>query len=250
MDMENSAWERTLQEAMKLWVIPEIERRKKTGRLPANFNLSRAQIIFGSPIDKSGVKVRLNDEVKALTKVKLNRKIKEGEIIYLKDIKDIEQIELTDEEKDFAHFTMMRSRDNWVVAFDFRYNRQRARRHIEIARQFLELARFSQKKKFYSAFVDTLFSAAELLAKSQLLLMPYAKLRSHSRIQSLYSLHARLGNVKLDYKDAMCKLSGLRDSARYLKSAFKLKDEEALVYLQTVEEVLDYCLKVLEPDAG
>lgn len=231
---------------MKLWVVPEIERRKKTGTLPANFNLISAQVIFSGPFDKGRVKVRLNEEVKAVASMKLNRKIKKGEIIYPRDIKDVGQIELTEEERNFAHFTILRLKENWLVAFDFRYNRRRAKQHIEVANQFIEVARFAEKRKFWNAFVDALFSATELLAKSELLLLPDLKIGSHRAIQSKYSGLANLGNVNVDYKDALNKLSNLRNSARYLKSPFKLNKEDALRYLGTVEEMLDYCLARLE----
>lgn len=248
MDIESSPYERTLQEAMKLWVIPEIERRKKAGTLPSNFNLIFAQVLFSSPFDKSGVKARLNDEVKFLARCRcnFNRNIKKGETVYLKDIEEIEQIELTEEEKNFAHFTIIKLKDKWVIAFDFRYNKRRARQHIEVARQFIEVARLSSKKKFWNTFVDNLFSAAELLAKSELLLLPYSKIGKHSAIQYLYGRHANLGNVKVDYKDTLNRLSGLRDSARYLKQSFKLNKDDAPKYLQTVEEMLAYCLARLE----
>ena len=67
------------QQAMDIWIKPEIEERKAKGRISQDFILSKAQIIFSG--DQRHIKVRLNEEVKAkaLVKVKANKQKKKAQ---------------------------------------------------------------------------------------------------------------------------------------------------------------------------
>ena len=49
-----------------------------------------------------------------------------------------------------------------------------------------------------------------------------------------------MGNAKSEFKSTLNKLSGLRISARYLKSGFKLSKEQAKDYLNTAKGMLTY----------
>ena len=62
-DDEVVANQRTLHETFRLWIDPEIERRKAEGALPRGFQLQAAQVILnvGEPTT-----VRLNEEVRAV----------------------------------------------------------------------------------------------------------------------------------------------------------------------------------------
>ena len=57
--MANDAGERLLKQALDLWINPEIERRRKDGRIPRGFAIKAAQVIMnvGKPLE-----VRLNEE--------------------------------------------------------------------------------------------------------------------------------------------------------------------------------------------
>ena len=77
--MENEIANRVFKQVMELWVLPEIERRRKEKILGESFILTKAQILFSH--DKSFPKIRLNQQVKAIAKSKANRDIKKGEEI-------------------------------------------------------------------------------------------------------------------------------------------------------------------------
>ena len=116
---------RVFKQVMELWVLPEIERRKKEKRLEEPFVLRTAQILFSH--DKGTQKIRLNQEVKAVAKSKAKRDIKKGEIVYEKDIDNIEDIQLTEQDPNCAHITLVLFKGKWFVSFDFRYNKKQFR---------------------------------------------------------------------------------------------------------------------------
>jgi len=63
MALSQEAGQVLLKQLLDLYVLPEIERRKKEGQLEQNYDLTRAQIIFYG--DGRTPVVRLNSEVLA-----------------------------------------------------------------------------------------------------------------------------------------------------------------------------------------
>lgn len=81
--------------------------------------------------------------------------------------------------------------------------------------------------------------------------MPDPKFRkkaTHPAIQLKYNAFASLGNVPLEYKKVLNKLSGWRDVARYPKvdKSLNITEEDALNLLETVKLMIDDCEKRLE----
>ena len=81
---------------LDIYINPEIEKRKLSGRLPDNFELRRAQIIFS--VDREN-EIRLNNEVKCIITAKLNKSIEADDPIYEHEITDFDKLELTEEDK-------------------------------------------------------------------------------------------------------------------------------------------------------
>ena len=122
--------QKVLQQVMEIWINPEIERRKKLGKIGDNFTLSKAQIVFSLI---SGNKIRINNEVKAIAKCKAKKPIKKGDIIYESDVDNIENIKLTDDDFNCAHITLLRFKNNWVVSFDATYNKE-SKEHLHASK--------------------------------------------------------------------------------------------------------------------
>ena len=78
--MDEEIAKRIFQQVMDLWIEPEIKKRKSLNRLPENFNLKAAQIIFS--LDRGWNKVRLNGEIKAKANMKLRVAKNKGDPIY------------------------------------------------------------------------------------------------------------------------------------------------------------------------
>ena len=138
--------ERVVEQAYEFWIGPEIERRRTARELPHDFALRAAQVIFG--IDEEPPRVRLNEEVKAVAVVKAARAIEKGEAVTEDDIAGYEDIVLTQADPDAGHITIVAHKGGWTLAFDFRRNASRIAEHSEVARHFLEAARWAREQGY------------------------------------------------------------------------------------------------------
>ena len=106
-----------------------------------------------------------------------------------------------EDEPDCGHAKPLRVGTRKSITFDFRYNKALTKEHIETAetaRQFYDAARYALEHKSWSALIDNLFSAAELLARSVLLSRSEAGFRkktTHKTIKSRYNQWIQLGNL-------------------------------------------------------
>ena len=239
----NEFGRKVFEQFMDLFVTPEIRRRQKTGELDKPLDLRAVQIVFFP--DGRKPQVRINSEVRAIGKAKLKPGIskKAGEPIFEHELEGLEEINLAEEDDpDCGHATLLRISGRWIIAFDFRYNKALSRKHIQTAKQFYESAEFSFGQKNWAPFIDNLFSAAELIAKSILLSMYDPKFRkkaTHKAIQIRYNRFADLGNVEAVCRETFNKLSGLRDRARYLKGDISISEEEARRLLGIVKNMME-----------
>ena len=236
------AAQQTFNHFMELWILPEINRRKERGLIPEDFRLNKAQVLFS--LDEKQPTIRLNEEAKIIAEIKLRKAVERNELVTLDKIDCIENLRLIPEEEPyFAHVSAFLLKNEWILAFDFRYNKDLARKHLNAAKEFYETAKLALSQDSIRSFIDNLFSAVELLCRSELLLLPDRKFKekaTHKGIQCLYNQHVNLGNAKIEYKSALNKLSALRDSARYLKFDLKLSREDAHAFLKIALEMIDY----------
>jgi uncharacterized protein (UPF0332 family) len=237
---------------MDIFITPEVKRRQEAHELETPLNLRSAQVIFYP--DGRKPQVRINSEVKGIAMVRLKEGISliPGDPIFENQLLGLEWINLDeDTDLDCGHATIYRINGVWTLTFDFRYNKALASKHITAAKEFYEVAAYSFEQKKLSPFVDNLYSAAELLAKATLLLMPDIELRkkaSHASINAGYNKFANLGNVKPEYRDALNKLHGRRSSARYLQGdSISLTDGEARSYLDTVKAMIEDVEQSIKP---
>lgn len=236
--MDNKIAKRIFQQVMDLWIEPEIKKRKSLKRLPKNFNLKAAQIIFS--LDRGWNKVRLNSKVKAEGHMKLNTSKDKGDPIYEAEIENIQSIKLTDKDPNCAHVTLLLIKNKWIISFDFRYNKKRVREHIKAAEEFFDSAKDNLAKKRLRPFFENSFACAELLAKSILLQLPDKEMlygKNHNTKIKKFKNWANLGNVKKEHSHVLERLKGLRSSARYLYST-EFKKEDSNQIINTLEEMM------------
>ncbi|MFA5867563.1 MAG: HEPN domain-containing protein [Actinomycetota bacterium] len=226
-------------QAMALWVQPEIERRQKQGLVDRPFVLKKWQVVFFP--DRLKPEVRLNDETRIIATFTKNdtASFKQGDQIFLSDVEDIlpDTIRLTDDEIDAGHISAFQFNRLWYLKFDARYNRGKVKSHLIAAQEFVELSKYALKKGLFIAFADNCFSAAELLAKAELLLIQQPKKDSHKAIQIGYNRYVKLGNAPDKFRDSLNSLSGFRIEGRYQKSTRKLDFDRANEILEIVIEM-------------
>lgn len=227
----------------KFFIHPEIERRKKAGLIDDSFDLIAAQLIQypdGRPHE-----VRLNSEVKAMGKPIYKEGISKipGDPVYAHEIEDVKWIGLTDkDDPDCSHVTFIKTGGTWHVLVDFRLNKNLARKHLNSATQFFNVAESCLEKKHWAPFLDNLFSAAELAIKSTQLTFSdkdFRKKTTHQEIKSKFNRWADLGNTLPGHKEAYNKLYGYRARARYSEPDFSIPDHEATEMLIAVKEMID-----------
>src|SRR3989344_5765582 len=232
--------QKIFQQVMDIFITPEIERRRKEGSIKDGTIITKMQIVFS--LDTGKNEVRLNEEVKVIVKAKANKLIQKGEIVYETDIDSIEDIELTDEDLNCGHITLLLFKNNWTISFDFRYNKERVKAHIEASKEFYETAVCSLDNNRLRAFYENAFASAELSAKSVLLTLPDKKIlegKNHKDRLKKFNEWAELGNVKMEFSTTLSGLSALRDSARYLHSD-KFKEEDPNKIKSILKEMIDF----------
>ena len=223
----NEAFGRALQQFMEQFINPEVKRRRSEGVLPEDFVLVMAQIIFYP--DGKPTEVRLNKEAKAVVHVRVKKGVEKGDQVDWDNVESIERAELVEkEDPDCGHVTMVRHNGIWHMSFDFVYYKG-TKKILNVASEFLDGATFAKGKGHVSLFVDSLFSAAELISKAILILHSNEDFKSktnHKAIKQSINSFARNGRLTPDQIKAINKLSGLRTSARYLEKKFSLSENE------------------------
>lgn len=244
--MNEEIGQKVFQQAIDIFVTPEIERRKKMNKLSSNFKLEQIQIIFSSKSGRSYV--RLNKEVKAIIKCKANKPIKKGDAVYENDVDRIESIELTKGDSNYGHITLLYFKGNWIVSFNFIYNKEEIKKHVEASKEFYESAKENLKKGRLRPLFENAFASAELLTKSILLSLPNKKLlggKNHREKKDFLKNWANLGNVKIEYSTTLSRLYSLRSSARYLSSD-DYKKEDPIKIINNLKKMIDFGEKSIQ----
>jgi len=229
---------------MSLWFMPEIERRQVAALAPKPFPFMAAQVIFRPGGTRP--EIRLNEEVKAVIDVNYKEgvAIKDGDPVFAEHVERFNSMELPEtEDPDCGHFTAIQLRGLWYLSFDFVYNKGRARALLSIGREFLSAASDALKRGDMHAFIDTLFSAAEIAANVLIFVVSPEKERnpypSHGAIHSRLNQYAKLGNIDQEHRGSFNKLADLRSKARYGKIKIELYNSEAEKLLRDTKGLID-----------
>jgi uncharacterized protein (UPF0332 family) len=239
--MDAEAAQRTGEHAFEVWIRPEVERRRAAGELPADFEVFAAQVIFDA---EGAPRVRLNYEVKIIGAARPSRQIGEDDEVTLADLERIESLELTEDDPNQAHVTLMRYGEGggkWFLSFDFRHNAARMAETARAAREFLDAASWAVESGRLRVAVDTLFSATELMAKGLLLALPGPRIlraKDHKVISSTFNrMMANPGNTDPRYARLLKRLEDFRGDARYLKRPMRVGPNVAREMLALAEQM-------------
>jgi hypothetical protein len=235
---------------MDIFITPEVIKRQGAGNLPKPLTLSRAQIIFYANGRKPVI--RINDEVRAAVKVKLKAEaIKHvNERVYEDDIEFYESIELIEEDdRDCGHATFIKHRGRWIMRLDVRYNKKTSRALLFKSRQYLSLSGTALRKRSYDAFIDNLFSAAELIAKTVLLRMPdksFQDKANHKAIHSKFNLYSKKEIIGDRERKTFNRLASMRYQARYYPEKICITSSDARNMMKDIEGLFKVAEKLYE----
>ncbi|MEX2459512.1 MAG: HEPN domain-containing protein [Actinomycetota bacterium] len=223
-----------LSQIYDLWVGPEVQRR---GLAIAPEHLSKALVVMppGSPVT-----VFLDDEVSLLASVRATRSIAEGEAVRLQDFDDLRDLQPTEVDPDAGWVCFARIANRTYVAFDFRRNREKARRKLARAQEYLAEARSALEAGRLAPAVDAGHAAAELAVTAQMLLIDDAPPRDHPARRRWFADWTKLGNAPKEHGHAFAYLSARRGPARYADVTLKVKRAHLSKMLDIVEETIGH----------
>jgi uncharacterized protein (UPF0332 family) len=224
---------RAFDQAMDIWIKPEIENRKKKGWLKDSFELKRAQVIF-TPGQKA--KIKFNEDIEIIAKSRLNRSVIKGEEIKVSDINSVEEF-IVDCPPNSGHITIFRFLDSWIFIFSARYNKKKIKDFTVASREFYESAKDNLEKKRLRPFFEDCWASAELSSACHFLSLGQ-EYSAHRGNLEKFKNWAELGNVKKQYSDMLYKLNDLRKSARYMHTD-EFKKEKPKIFLEVIEKMLD-----------
>lgn len=235
------------EDMLERFVRLEIERRHAIGSWPEGEPVMSFQVVF--PEDNQPV-VRLNREIQGTARAVVARTVKAGEEIAHDDISGISGYRPPPEEADIAHVTAFAHRGGWSVAFSFVRGHPSRHTCLEMGQEFLATAKEALADGRLGPCFDTAFSAAELLAKAELLsCRPTVDLvlgsRKHDAVRSHYHLWARLGKTADRFPKLLSRLTELRGSARYLDDRIELSIDEARDTVATLEAMEEHVRAVV-----
>jgi hypothetical protein len=183
-------------QAMDLWVHPEIKERHQKGMIATlPFVLKAAQIIFG--VDGS-YKVRLNGEVKGKIIGKYTRAIKAGEAVTYNDVENLHLAERDPKDLDFGHITLISQGDNkWSISFDFNYGVENSKGYLNLGKEYLGQAKKALNSSRRTSLVLAT-TAGENLMKARLATSPLIELKTktHAGVINLLGRFTKMPNKK------------------------------------------------------
>lgn len=228
-----------------LWFAPEIERRRNAGMIDETFQLLLAQAIM--PEDRPPT-IRLNDEVKGVMLVDVERPVAKGELATFGDLGAVQNFELLDEELDCGHFTIIRRPSGWLLSFNALRGRKKAANLVRLALEFLTTAKSALELGHAGPCIDNLFSSCELLSKAELIMhqMDAAKSKKHGPVQSAIHAWGNLGNVPAEFVATMKRLANLRSAARYEGTASQ-DDLPTQLEIETVQSFASHLKRRASP---
>ena len=227
-----------LEQVLTVWVNPEIERRRSAGTWTDGFTLHGAQIIMNIG---EAPKVRLNDEVKGVLAGVCARAVEKGECVGWDALSEVKELFLTNQDPDAGHITLLRIDNQFAIFFDCRYNATKVGKHLDAAGEFLGCATHARDKNYQRAFAENLFGAAELIAKSLLMLMPDERVlqnAKHGYIAAELNRRSKLRPLQKDFVQLFNELGPMRHTARYVRGDPELGEATMTKMLATVSDAL------------
>lgn len=230
------------------FVNPEVQRRLAAG----NWNREQGVFMFQVLLHGDGdPEVRLNREIGGNLMATATRALEAGQDVALQDIAGVSRYSPRDEDAGVPHVTAFAHSSGWSIAFEFAGGHPSRDKFLTLAREFMETARQAHASGRLGPLVDNAFSAAELLAKAELLscrptVERVLNSRKHGGVARPYHLWANLGNTDARFAQLLKRLSAMRGPARYLDTELELSAREAGEIVDLLEAMEQHVTGVVD----
>lgn len=237
---------RAFAQVLELFVTPEVKIRQNEGKLARPINLWGFQVLFSRDGSKT---VRINKELnlKILASFEEGGDRHVGDQVDFKDIKDIQRVEIPQIDRNCAHYTAIKVDQRWFAFSDFRYNRNDMDIMINVASEFLKIARDAYNDGLLRGFVANLFYSVEILAKAELFSSPHVKDgKTHGYWKREFNKWQEMGNVEPKYSALLNDLSGYRQKAIYSLEPIDLERSKAEELIEAATSLLARVKRIAE----
>jgi hypothetical protein len=192
------------------------------------------------------VSVRFDEEAAIEARFTSTRSIEAGEEVFLEDVAELHGVRPTELGGNSGWLCYLRLPDGrtWI-AFDFTYNRARARMLLDRSAEFLETAR-ERAETAPAVCLDCAFSSAELAVQAEMLVMQQETHNHKVRGQWLAGWSEN-GNSPPAHASTLWRLADLRKKARYGSEHVDLKPGQLAKLLDIVEDMLEHARTRVEP---
>lgn len=239
-----------LPEGFALTLFEQVKTRflepELTRRIEAQ-NISVGDPIYGFLVilkDSGPPAVLLNGEVTGEFSVKMvePRSQEEGDPVAAAEIEEVTDYKPSPEVASGQYIVGMQYRYGWGITFDFNRIHPDAEPHLMNALGFLETAKDALSKDRMNPFADNAFTAAELLARAELLCaLPTAPrieaAKTHDQVKATYNLWSHLENTDPRFSRVLNVLGKNRDPAKYGRGHMQLTKEQCADVVDTLEEM-------------
>jgi hypothetical protein len=221
------------------FIEPEVARRRADGSFGADERVWRYQVLL--PPGEPPV-VRLNEEVRGEVLVEVAREMSVGDEAYLDDIARVAGFEPAPEDRGIPYIAAFAHRSGWTMRYDLSRRHPLADEHLMLGCDFAASAHEAHEAARLGVALDCAYSAAELLAKAELLscsptIEAAVGARKHSGVVTPYSLWARLGNTEQRFATLLHRLGQLRGAARYLNGELAADAGQVAELLEQLAEM-------------
>jgi hypothetical protein len=233
-----------LEQIMELWLRPELERRGLDTRPE---DVGRALVIL-KPGEEP--EVLIDAEAAMIVRGKPTRPIAKGERVTEADLESIEALLPHDIDPDAGWIGFARFKGTYTIAFDFRRNKAKAQRIVDLASDYLAAAQLAAQDGRKGPAVDNLHSAAELTVVAQMSLMYDKPPGGHGKRQYWFESWVEHGNAPSDHGRALRDLVKCRPPARYAGKPLRLTDAELGWLISQVSDMVEHARKTITGGPG
>jgi HEPN domain-containing protein len=201
-----------IDQMFTLWILPHIE--------ASNLDITRDQVAQALVVlhPHGAPEVKLNEQAELLATVQVRNAVASGEPVTAENIEHMSSLRPAKIEPDsgWIAFAFLPG-SGGAVAFDFRYNRDRAVELLKRASEFIATARDALAAGRPGPSVETALAAGELAvtAMTSLQNITHKGRNTHGARQAWLNMYTHLGNGPQDWYKAMRRLLEARPFARY-----------------------------------